>query len=659
MDINYNDLNFCLNMLYDYVYNKKTDECYIFEPIALRGITIDELKKKYVDYEKILNSKTKYLYEYQDKFIFKRYPNKSTQQMEKQTGNVNYSVNITICKYDIFNKNLDDLNRKEIMQIKILYLLSELVINEDIPYILLPIMNFDIKYEELKKINGTITNVIPKYSDDDTMLISLTEHYYKMTNLEEYIKTNKEKLDINFWKILFFQILLTLHKIYEKIKDFRIGTLTPQTIWVYEKKNNDFKLFVIDGIKYKIPESPIEIKLSYFYDSTISEQNINNYYDFFYFSQTLIYLLENIDYRNNELDIFLENIIPMTYRIKKNNFLKKIKDFNETIIYKNPKDVIKKNNFFKLFISNMNDSEKSDISGSSMEIKPKRHISSKHHSKPKSIKRHSESELSKQDMEMKHPMHESNYSKLEKKIEQILSLLKRQSKKNGKTQDSDTSLSGGYTTKINKSHNILDSIPVNPNANPINTQNFNQMPNLGSAGFNFNPMMGQMSSLQTSMPQVPQMSPMSQFPSMSQNLNPNMMMPQINNDAMPQLNQQPMMGGSKKCWHLVKKNIEPDQNMKGGNRKTWNLVKKEELPQRGEPKTYREQQDEINRETIQTFLKANPDAEHYQVGEVDTLGKADILLNRQAVEQLKNKTTRHTDAQSRNENKMIGDNFFF
>jgi len=47
----YDKLSFCLNILYDFVYNKNTTVCYKFEPISNKSTTVNDLKKKinYID----------------------------------------------------------------------------------------------------------------------------------------------------------------------------------------------------------------------------------------------------------------------------------------------------------------------------------------------------------------------------------------------------------------------------------------------------------------------------------------------------------------------------------------------------------------------------------------------------------------------------------
>ena len=42
----YDDIDFCLNMLYESIYDNKSDECYSFNTINKKDIAIDDIRKE-------------------------------------------------------------------------------------------------------------------------------------------------------------------------------------------------------------------------------------------------------------------------------------------------------------------------------------------------------------------------------------------------------------------------------------------------------------------------------------------------------------------------------------------------------------------------------------------------------------------------------------
>ena len=75
-DINsYKSVDFLLNILYDKIYNKDTNKCYIVPPIVRSDINIDTLKRSYSDdsddIDVLWKNETVFLGKYNKKWVFR------------------------------------------------------------------------------------------------------------------------------------------------------------------------------------------------------------------------------------------------------------------------------------------------------------------------------------------------------------------------------------------------------------------------------------------------------------------------------------------------------------------------------------------------------------------------------------------------------------
>jgi hypothetical protein len=210
---------------------------------------------------------------------------------KKTSGN--YPSTLRIIPYNPeYGNDIDNIARPENVNKIIKVLLSDLVISKKTMNILLPIINYDIKKEELQKIE-MIKNYTSQISFSyDNYSIEFTEHFKKSNFLINFLKDNELTLPI--CKTIFKQLIKSLDIITSVYSGFRHNNLTPSTIEVYYKKNkND------DTI---IPE----LKISNFYLSEIKNIVTNNilnklnipyidniYSDLFYFIYNFIKLYDN------------------------------------------------------------------------------------------------------------------------------------------------------------------------------------------------------------------------------------------------------------------------------------------------------------------------------------------------------------------------------
>lgn len=369
----YDSLDFRLNILYDFVYNQNQSVCYKFKPIAINDITIDTIKKNNETLEKeIFSGEIKYIGYSHNKWHFKR------------LSDTSYPCTISIGTYSK-NEDITQLNLPENVHLLNLYVLSELVANDGLKFITLPIANFDKTFHELNKMNSLIGNMIKektKINDDTKLYVSVTEHFFKMDTLQKFLIENAENFTLHHWKSLFFQVLLILHKITERLGKFRHNKLDLESIWIYKKKddNNVIKQFKINDIDFEVPIFNFEIKLTDFESSistdipnkSINKLNDNPYYDIHYFFQNILFLLDDIKNIPSEVKQFIKEIIPDIIRYKDNN---NFKGMDETYYEKeistilNPSLILKKNNFFTEFIKENMDMSNSPVSNNARSIR--------------------------------------------------------------------------------------------------------------------------------------------------------------------------------------------------------------------------------------------------------------------------------------------------
>ena len=360
MDINYNDIDFCINSLYKYLYNSNTETVNCVELIenVKNELSIVDVK----NFDLTLSNKQNILTNI--KFINK---NDNLAKFKKTNTN-SHPATISIRPYDKKNSNHNSLKRPEIIDLLVKLTLSELVLNKQVKFIELPIMNFDIEY---KNLSNEIKNYY-KNDQNDVFLVSIAEHFFSSQSLHTFLLENE--LSKKDFSILIFQIFYTLYKIQQLYPTFRHNQLNLENILIYKKKvaSNKFKNYSIGSTDYKIPETFFDVRISNFYYSSIKdlfENNIsknldeNLYYDVHYFLHSLLNFYND---QNKQIPAFVQKfifeIIPKEYRYE--NFI----GLDEAYYNKNvnniltPLFILQKNIFFTHFII-----DKMNISASSTE----------------------------------------------------------------------------------------------------------------------------------------------------------------------------------------------------------------------------------------------------------------------------------------------------
>jgi hypothetical protein len=259
----YNDINFLSTLLFDVLYNKKMNRKLNIEDVKLSDIKMENIKKMYKDTElrNLLNN------------IFNRDITYETKEFNKyifKVNDIDHNVDIVLKTVD----NPDELHNSDNMNKIITYLLSGLVINKKTKHILMNILNVDVNTHDIKKY-------IDKYTDNEDVILNLIkkdtqisveirEHFFKLDNLYNLFNDNSFEYTNNDIRVIIFQVLYTLAVIQDRYPTFKHNNLDLKNIYCYLKEKTDsYYEYIIDDIKFNIPNIGLDIKITNFDDSII------------------------------------------------------------------------------------------------------------------------------------------------------------------------------------------------------------------------------------------------------------------------------------------------------------------------------------------------------------------------------------------------------
>ena len=208
-------------------------------------------------------------------------------------------------------------NRPENAELIILSILSQFVLSNQTPHIILPICTFNTNIKPFVNLpkgdfvkNKKYDQFVERYKNKEyynnvSILISEWASY---GDLMDFLRKKYTKFTLKHWKVLFFQIVSVLAVIHRKYPTFRHNDMKANNILVdkvpISKKYNRY-MYEINGQAYVIPNVGFNIKLWDFDFACIaglvenakvsakwtSKINIkpveNKYYDLHYFFNTL------------------------------------------------------------------------------------------------------------------------------------------------------------------------------------------------------------------------------------------------------------------------------------------------------------------------------------------------------------------------------------
>ena len=359
MKVNYDDIDFLINTLYNYIYGKEKGT------VELKRLVKSELQLSQIkmpltfdkDAKKKVINNLKFTREDDSKVHFKRISDSS------------YPSTVTFQIYSKDNTNVNSMQRSEVVDMIMKLFFSELVLTQETSHILLPILNFDIEYSELPDM---VKDKL-KGEQKDIVCVKVTEHFFSINTLGYYLENNN--FDEEKFTVLFFQIFYTLYKIQRIHPEFRHNKLDLNSIYLYRKKDTGKKkTFYVKDIEFSIPDSGFEIKIGNFENSSIDNlvnnhdaksQSENPYYDIHYFLHSLLFYFITKDGIPEYLKNFFDQTIPDEFRSNDEKNFNGLDEamFNTKVVnILTPQIILTKNNFFTKFIK-----QTMDMSASSTE----------------------------------------------------------------------------------------------------------------------------------------------------------------------------------------------------------------------------------------------------------------------------------------------------
>ena len=268
-----------------------------------------------------------------------------------------YSI---ICKYNnlsikiiLYDKDCDSHDNGEI---DILLILSNIVIENKTPHIIIPLMYsfINININNLYNLNKfKLTSIYKDYKHnkiDDKCLVIISE-WYKYSDLRNFLKN--KMVGYNEWCIILFKIMYTLTIIYQQYPSFRHNDLSFKNILVGSDIYSGYDLYYYNNIYYKIPNTGYQIYLWDFEYSNIVDivdnidildnmindygirKNTNQYYDLHYLLNSTYFSIKPPIYIKD----FIKRILHINHIYIDSDI---IKDYRliSNIEYTTPKEVL-------------------------------------------------------------------------------------------------------------------------------------------------------------------------------------------------------------------------------------------------------------------------------------------------------------------------------
>ena len=184
---------------------------------------------------------------------------------------IHYAVKVVA--YPIEQYDVDDTTRPENAELKILKILSQFVITNQTPHIVLPLTTFNAYIDPFinLKTNKFISNkkydaFIERHNKGEfhnTVSILLSE-WANGGDLLEYMRNNLQNMDLKEWRVMLFQLLSVLAVIQKKYPGFRHNDMKANNLLIHrmdESINGNFFTYQIDNTIFYVPYIGYQIKL--------------------------------------------------------------------------------------------------------------------------------------------------------------------------------------------------------------------------------------------------------------------------------------------------------------------------------------------------------------------------------------------------------------
>lgn len=248
--------------------NESTDDESV-DSITSKSLVVDDDGED----NKSMDSVSKYLTINDDDSTWS---NCSTQSSSSAIVEVVRKVGPTNGTMSIYDK-YRDINA----EFRILNLLNYLVIDHKTPHIILPIEKFYtntsmfVDGEDIGIDNRNYKRFSKRPEDYEDLCSVIFMEYCPLGTIDHFIKENYEKLDSNFWKVTFFQLLSVFATIQTKYPTFRHNDLKLNNVLITEDKSEKSD-YEINGKKYSVKSSGYSIML-YDFDFSSIDGVVNNH----------------------------------------------------------------------------------------------------------------------------------------------------------------------------------------------------------------------------------------------------------------------------------------------------------------------------------------------------------------------------------------------
>ena len=187
---------------------------------------------------------------------------------------IHYAVKVVA--FPIDENKINDINNKtrpENAELHILKVLSQFVITNQTPHIVLPLATFNSYIEPFisLKTNKFISNkrydtFVNKYQKNElhnTVSVLISE-WANGGDLLEYMRSNLQNMDLKEWRVMLFQILSVLAVIQKRYPGFRHNDMKANNVLIQcidDTIQGNFFRYEIDGTVFFVPNIGYQIKL--------------------------------------------------------------------------------------------------------------------------------------------------------------------------------------------------------------------------------------------------------------------------------------------------------------------------------------------------------------------------------------------------------------
>lgn len=273
--------------------------------------------------------------------------------VSRKNPEISYAVKVCAYPKDIQYGGINNKNRPENVELRILKLLGQFVANQSTPHIILPMATFNTSITNFIKIpkhivdledssNALYANFIERYDKDEfeDYVSVLISEWCNGGDLLDFIRKNYKTMTVRVWRTIFLQLLITLASIQKKYPQFRHNDMKANNILVRLSPGSSNKMYGydIENVTFVLPNIGIQIGLWDYDFSCVgdfiknnkvnsewaAEKKItsqqNRYYDIHFFFNTL--MLEKFFpefYKGGapqEVIDFVHRIVPEQFRTK-------------------------------------------------------------------------------------------------------------------------------------------------------------------------------------------------------------------------------------------------------------------------------------------------------------------------------------------------------